>query len=130
MSDLIEKLKEYATWGAEKNLAAQAADLIEQQQARVAELEQREKELAATVERLRECGGILEALSGVNLAVNAAKAEWRKLVESTPQQNLNALKREAWIKGYKQTTEYYNGSNRSYDWTVRLADTKYPAEDE
>lgn len=62
MSDLPKQLRikagminmgERIAWGSDSALMGQAADLIEQQQARIAELEQREQELTETVERLR-----------------------------------------------------------------------------
>ena len=56
MSDLIDKLRIVGGVGNE------AADLIEQQQYRISELEQREEELQVTVEGLRE--GVETALYG------------------------------------------------------------------
>lgn len=70
----------------------QAADLIEQQQARIAKLEQHEQELAATVERL--CG----LFGDFENDPNDSRIGWNKktleVLRATPPQNLNAVKRE------------------------------------
>lgn len=46
-----------------------------------------------------------------------------------PHQNLNAVKREAWIKGYQSTGEIYHGENTEYMSIVSLASQRYPDKD-
>lgn len=68
----------------------------EKQQARIAELEQREAELAATVERLR-----IAALNAISIMPSGqAKADLRDAFDDTPEQNLSAVKRDAYRQGF------------------------------
>lgn len=78
-------------------------------QQRIAELEQRNGELAATVERLlKVCELALDSYGKV-LMTDLPQEAWKanqvtaKLVEAiaaTPKQNLNAMKREVYADGY------------------------------
>lgn len=87
MSDLAEQLRIEADEALPNpDIIIEAADLIEQLQQRNAELEQREQELTATVERLRDAAkhvlnihGI-ENIDGIRVLSHA--------VRKTPQQNL------------------------------------------
>lgn len=99
MSDLAKKLREIRfSWSLkssyeDNNALVSAADLIEQQQARIAELEKERDGLAVTVNELRF--GLDSARYGLEITgmVSGEKSA-RELLRKTPQQNLNALKRE------------------------------------
>ena len=104
----------------------QAADLIDQQQARIAELESynvrlaaesHEKslkidEIAATVEQLRDALKHLHhnaKASGAEMGLALDVAE--ESLEATPRQNLNAVKREvaiaSYMKGYIDASQVH-----------------------
>lgn len=112
MSDLLTLLKVGADVKLTKEQAQYLADLIEKQQARIAELEQREQELAATVERLRGLFGDFEN------DPNDSRIGWNKktleVLRATPHQNLNAVKREVYADGFYQGFSDAWCSN--FDW--------------
>jgi len=101
MSDLVWRLRDNGKSSA-WSLYDEAADRIEQLEREVAELtkcnHRLNKEfddvasenhaLTAHVEQLQGCGNTLESLSGGNIAVNLARAEWRKLESQSPQSSL------------------------------------------
>lgn len=84
----------------------QAEKIIEQQQQQIAELEQRNNGLTATIERLRKTiskldGNIVSAWEWVCIF-----NKLRAVSELTPQQNLNAVKRASFIAGYTAGNGY------------------------
>lgn len=100
MSDLLDRIKLYSVWIGKDN-SQEIIDLIEQQQARIAELEQHEQELAATVDVLREyLRSLVEESTGViGWHLNGAVADWDEvgatdILGETNNANLNAVKRE------------------------------------
>lgn len=135
MSDLITKLHtmcnmfEMGHTIRSTALVRQAADLIEQQQARIAELEAKTSccmgvgngngrlfvygdhesiktmqryilerdEMVATVERLRD---VAVNYHDENIAAEEAANELWDIHKATPRQNLNAVKRSAYQKGF------------------------------
>lgn len=145
--------------------AQEAADLIEQQQARIVKLEQaladqteethdlgdkilelenklslcrynalesedNMDELAATVERLR---GALELYVELDAEVKAAEGESvniaKKALESTPHQNLNAVKRGAYREGFRDGADNPNGSDYFDNEVTQYANQRYPGKE-
>lgn len=112
MSDLTRSLRKAARLliknvdsyiKIEETLPYQAADLIEQQRARIAELE-------ANVERLREaCTKAVEQVPEVACILGFAKATQMK-----SRAILNAIKREVYVAGYM------DGYNRSLQPTSTM----------
>lgn len=99
---------------------AQAADLIEQQQVRIVELE-------ATVDALQEAmyktGDLLIKLGKIK--------EFQELDHalcSTPRQNLNAVKREAILDAINHSDGRYIETHSDYlDMVIEYANSKYPS---
>ena len=178
MTDLIKKLRKLESsreinWRA----CSQAADLIEQQQQRIAELEAKTSccmgvgngngrlfvygdhesiktaqryvlerdELAATVGRLRENLEIaIEAIESLpedalgDVPDNHEHQGWfvrdeliynlEQAVKAAPQQNLNAVKREAFISGFMADYAMsYRNATFARREAERKANTKYPS---
>lgn len=112
-------------------------DLIEQ-------LQQRNDELAATVERLCFAIDLIRTLKeGIHTRTSSSFKErlevWHQvneITETTPQQNLNALKREvahkAFVKGavWADKNPVNDYSNSVSDGAIEYANTKYPTEGE
>lgn len=90
------------TWKAVEQVAngeyQSPYELIEHQQARIEELEQREQELAATVNRLREdlkaILGWRELRDTKNIPIERIEEIAREAIEAAGKQNLNAVKLE------------------------------------
>lgn len=98
MNEFIKELRDLATLHSEEDLIpeaetmyGQAADLIEQLQSEI-------NALKAHVERLRDAGTKLRDDIDLSKIVGAGKRnfanEWDAAVLATPQQNLDAVKRE------------------------------------
>src|SRR5690554_2518788 len=116
----------------------QAEKIIEQQQQQIAELEQRNNELTAAVERLRDFAYKVENWQEctpefrVNFGSNGERDYYRKLAKNalaaTPQQNLNAVKREAFVSGFM--ADYgvsYDDATFARCEAERKAKVKYPS---
>src|SRR5690554_398927 len=98
---------------------AQAEKIIEQQQQRIAELEQRNNELSVTVERLR-------FISETEYADEDERiADIQGVLEQTPPQNLNAVKRDVAEAAIK--TALYNFGEGSLSEQDILAFAAYCA---
>ena len=114
MSKLIKDLRDWAYYYSSNPTAEEdmtkAADLIEQQQLKISGL-------AATVERLRDA---LELYVELDAEVEAAEGEGvnvaKEVLESTPRQNLNAVKREAFREGFMISGEGFNGQLYEDGW--------------
>ena len=99
---------------------------------RVEELEQRNDELAATVERLRDaCTSQRKHLKGTIATLRRQLNECESLL--CRQQNINAVKREVYkrgyIDGYRLLLESVNGiaMHNYYGMAESCANTKYPS---
>lgn len=136
MSDLLERIKlsKYpsSVWLGKAN-GQEIIDLIEQQQARIAELEQHEQELAVTVDVLREyLRSLVEESTGViGWHLNGAVADWDEvgatdILGETNDANLNAVKRDASIEGFMFSGQGFNGELYNDGWpkVVELFDTE------
>ena len=137
MSDLPRQLRiksgmmnmgERIAWGSDTALMEQAADLIEQ-------LQQRNNELAATVERLRGvCASQREHLKGTIATLRRQLNKHEDLL--CQHQDLNHVKREAFREGFMASGEGFNGQiyEGGYESIVKGFETalnrKYPIGDE
>lgn len=148
--DLRYEKAELEEWDEVLSAYIKARRDCDELQQSVKELEQREQELAATVGRLREyLGSLIDESTGVvGWHLNGAVADWDEIgatdiLEETPQQSLNALKREvaipAYMKGYIDATEICefgcDGASTEQELLVEslphaemYANTEYPSD--
>ena len=103
----------------------QAADLIEQQQARI-------NELAATVEQMR--GALYDIdkdLANRNfLESSSLRDKTNNALLDSPRQNLNAVKREAFISGYVMAVIDCGNPYESREEAEYHANQRYPDKEE